>query len=87
MSSKVRAIVDDGMLRLLEPLDIPKGRLVEVSVEVSTMNAGTTEEDEVLAFERALDAIQEAAAEHSEEWWDEFQQELAANRLCIPERR
>lgn len=85
MVEKVRAVVQDGVLKPLEPLDIPNWQEVEVEV-TSILETPEETRKRNLEIIEALREWDEEARKYPKEWWDEFQRELQANRFTIPER-
>lgn len=81
---RVRAVVEQGLLRPVEPLDLPEGRTV--TVEVAVAPPGDEVTARVGTCEDALDALQQEAGRYSDEWWDEFERELREDRLHFVER-
>ena len=80
MTTTIRAVVENGQLRPLEPLDIEEGR--HVRLEVLDLGAPT----DPARLRAALEALRESAKEYSEEFRDEFQRDIRENRLNFPER-
>ena len=84
MVKHVSAVVENGQLRLTEPLDLPEGREVELAVRV--LPTPEEQEQDIAELEAALKELREAAAEYPPGMIEEFQRELQANRLNFPER-
>lgn len=82
MVLQLHAVVEGGELKSLEPIPLPDGTRVDGELVV-TGEPGPTRAER---FRRALEAWNEAASEYSEEWWDDFERDLQANRFNIEER-
>jgi len=85
MTERITAVMEKGMFRPLQPVDVPEGRHVELEV----VRLLPTVEDRELAVRQMDQAFQEfweEAAQYPEEWWDEFQRDLQANRMNFEER-
>ena len=82
MTERIAAVVENGVLRPLEPLDIPEGQEVELAV----VRLIPTEVEDVEQFVKALRELREEAARYPEAWWDDFQRELEASRMNFEER-
>jgi predicted DNA-binding antitoxin AbrB/MazE fold protein len=78
MTRTFAAVVEHGVLRPKEPLNLADGQEVTVTLPEPRMS----NED----FERALAAAQAAAREYSDEWWNDFDRELRENRMNFEER-
>lgn len=72
MAKILTAVVENGALRPVEPLDLPEGEQVELAI----LDRKPSSE-----FERSLDALQAEARRYPAEWWDEFDRELQENRV------
>lgn len=84
MGRKITAVVEDGVLRPTEPLELPEGETLELEV-VRLREPDQAREDRIRAFEQALDRFQEEARQLPREWWDEFERDLEANRVRFEE--
>ena len=85
MTERIAAVVENGLLRPLEPLDIPEGQEVELAV-VRLIPTADEEAEDVEQFVKALRELREEAARYPDAWWDDFQLELEANRMNFEER-
>jgi predicted DNA-binding antitoxin AbrB/MazE fold protein len=88
MSDTITAVVQDGVLKPRQPLDLPEGREVELQI---IRLLPTSEEEPVPArdlqhLSRTLARIREEAAKFPAEWWDDFEEELRQNRMNFEER-
>ena len=81
---QVKAVVEDGVLRPLEPLSVPEGRQVELVVRVILTPEERQEQHQ--RFRETLRRIREAAANYPDEWWDQFQRDIEDNRMNFGER-
>jgi predicted DNA-binding antitoxin AbrB/MazE fold protein len=80
----VKAVVQDGVLRPLEPLSVPEGREVEVVVRVIPTPEERDEQHH--RFRETLRRIREEAARYPDEWWDQFQRDIEGNRMNFGDR-
>jgi predicted DNA-binding antitoxin AbrB/MazE fold protein len=81
MFTTVKAVYENGVLRPQEPLDLEDGQ--EVDVQIWVHGADQPQHERISAL------LTKWAAEPddtSDEWWDEFDAFLKANRLNFPER-
>ena len=79
MVKHVTAVVEAGALRPLEPLDIPEGRKVEIVVRLVPTHEEIRQRADSLR--EALDQAHEAAAEFSDEEWEEIWKDPLADRV------
>jgi predicted DNA-binding antitoxin AbrB/MazE fold protein len=84
MTERLTAVREGDMLKLVEPVDLPEGRQIELQV-VRILPDEQEAEKRVRSFLEAIAALQEEAARHPE-WWDELDREVKEHRLNIPER-
>lgn len=84
MAQRITAVVENGLLRPTEPLSMPEGKIIELEF----VRPALTEADEkrIRELEQALDDLQAEGANYSDEWWNDFERELQANRLNFVER-
>jgi predicted DNA-binding antitoxin AbrB/MazE fold protein len=79
---QVKAVVQDGVLRPLEPLAVPEGREVEVVVRV--IPTPEEREEKARRLEEALTRFHEEADKLGPEWWAEFERDINAGRTDWP---
>jgi predicted DNA-binding antitoxin AbrB/MazE fold protein len=79
------AVLQDGALKPHEPLEIPDGQELELAV-VRLIPDAREEQESLGRLEETLRRIREEAAKYSDEWWDEFQRDIQANRVNFEER-
>jgi predicted DNA-binding antitoxin AbrB/MazE fold protein len=84
MSECITAVVENGLLRPTEPLELPEGERVELKLLRHSPAAGQPNDAD--EFAAVLAAMREEAAKYPPEWWDEFERDLRANRLNFEER-
>jgi predicted DNA-binding antitoxin AbrB/MazE fold protein len=84
MSQRITAVVENGLLRPTEPLPIAEGKVVEL--ELLGPVRSEVAEERIWNLAQALDELQAEAAKYPEEWWDEFERDLNANRVNFEER-
>jgi predicted DNA-binding antitoxin AbrB/MazE fold protein len=75
---KMKAVVENGTLRPLEPLGLSEGAAVEVKVRIP--EPVRTPEERARSFREALDALQEEAAKYPDESWEQFEADINAGR-------
>ena len=83
MVKHVTAVVENGVLRPLEPLEIPEGREVELVVRL------VPAQEEIRRRIEAVKAMQDTWPETDGELaedWEAFHQELQENRAVAPDR-
>ena len=85
MLRTIRVIVENGLLRPLEALNLPEGAVLEGEVSVS--GVGEDGDDNPRSLEEGLRKLQDALAKHPEEWWEQFDRGIAAGRIDAPDPR
>ncbi len=86
MVATVRAVYEGGVLRLLEPVDLQEGQVVELQIPQATSGQVRQESS------RTLPALIDEWLTHlhlvfeNEASWEEFDAFLGANRFDLPER-
>jgi predicted DNA-binding antitoxin AbrB/MazE fold protein len=84
MSECITAVVENGLLRPTEPLELPEGETVQLQV-VRHHHEGQNEQ-RLQEMDAAFRAMWEEARKYPPEWWDEFERDLRENRLNFEER-
>ena len=85
MTDKLTVVVEDGVLKPLEPVDLPAGRTIELQV-VRVVPSSAEREQAVRELDEAFREFWAEASKYSDEWWDDFERDLQTNRLFFPER-
>jgi predicted DNA-binding antitoxin AbrB/MazE fold protein len=85
MTRRVTAVVENGVLKPLEPLELPEGKCLEFDIEVDDPLRPPAEEAN-RRFDEALEAVWREARKYPKEWWDDFDRELRENRVTFEER-
>ena len=79
---QVKAVVEGGLLRPLEPLAVPDGREVELVVRV--IPTPEEREEKARRLENALAEFREEADKLGPEWWAEFERDINEGRTDWP---
>lgn len=80
MALTYQVVMENGRLRPLEPVPLQEGEQAEISLTPTGM--ATSEE----SLSDVLRDIREEAAQHSDEWWDDFERIIQENRVTFAER-
>jgi len=82
MGQKITAIIENGLLRPMQPLELPEGRTIELEV----VRMEEAPEARVRAWNKALQEFWDEADQLPEEWWDDYERGIQENRLNFQER-
>jgi predicted DNA-binding antitoxin AbrB/MazE fold protein len=85
VGQKITATVENGVLRPSAPLGLPEGERFELEV-VRPLSLDAEAEARVRRLDEAFDAFWEEAAKYPQEWWDDYERDLRANRMNFEER-
>lgn len=82
MAQRITAVVENGLLRPSEPISLPEGETVVLELVLPEEAA----EARVREWDQALAEFWSEGDKYSEEWWNDFERDLKANRLNFEER-
>jgi predicted DNA-binding antitoxin AbrB/MazE fold protein len=82
MGQRITAVMENGLLRPTQPLELAEGGTVELEV----IRRAESAEARVRAWNEALQEFWDEGDQLPQEWWDDYERGIQEDRLTFQER-